>query len=166
MSLDDDPGDMPDVKTPHGPFLLDVMCGTLAVYLRMCGYDAAYAGDRDIEDDEKLLEWARTEGRWLITRDVELATRAERAVLLKALDVERQLSELTAAGVELELTETPTRCGRCNGRLDPVDSASDTPEYAPDPFQTECFRCRACGQYFWRGSHWDRVAATLEGLDH
>lgn len=148
-----------------GSFLLDVMCGTLAVYLRMCGYDAAYAGDCDIVDDEKLLEWARTDSRCLLTRDVELAGRAERGVLLETLDVEDQLAELAAFGVELELADPPTRCGRCNGRLDTVEPTADTPAYAPDPSETECLRCRDCGQYFWKGSHWNRVRATLDELD-
>ena len=31
--------------------LVDVMCGTLATYLRMCGYDAAYALDLDVAEN-------------------------------------------------------------------------------------------------------------------
>lgn len=51
--------------------LLDVMCGTLATYLRMCGNDAAYALDRDVEADERLREIAADENRVLLTRDEE-----------------------------------------------------------------------------------------------
>ncbi len=32
-------------------FLLDVMCGGLVAYLRMCDYDTAYASDYGIEAD-------------------------------------------------------------------------------------------------------------------
>jgi hypothetical protein len=43
--------------------LLDVMLGKLATYLRMCGYDAAYAVERGIEADDALLARADAEGR-------------------------------------------------------------------------------------------------------
>jgi len=35
--------------------LLDTMLGKLATYLRMCGYDAAYALDEGVESDDALL---------------------------------------------------------------------------------------------------------------
>lgn len=141
--------------------LLDVMLGKLAVYLRMCGYDAAYAGDRGVESDDRLLAIADAEDRVLLTRDVELAERAGDAVLLTGHDVEDQLAELRDAGVALEVDERPSRCGRCNGRLEPIEETADTPGYAPNPDETDCWRCRACGQVFWKGSHHDRVAELL-----
>jgi len=36
--------------------LLDTMLGKLATYLRMCGYDTAYALDEEAEADDALLE--------------------------------------------------------------------------------------------------------------
>ncbi|WP_228842293.1 Mut7-C RNAse domain-containing protein [Halococcus agarilyticus] len=33
--------------------LFDVICGTIAVYCRMCGHDATYALDRGIEEVER-----------------------------------------------------------------------------------------------------------------
>ncbi|WP_394348159.1 Mut7-C RNAse domain-containing protein, partial [Halorubrum sp. SP9] len=59
--------------------MLDVMCGKLATYLRLCGYDAAYALDRGVEADDRLLDLAADEGRTLVTRDRELAARADAA---------------------------------------------------------------------------------------
>ncbi|TKX52332.1 hypothetical protein EXE45_19560, partial [Halorubrum sp. SP9] len=55
------------------------MCGKLATYLRLCGYDAAYALDRGVEADDRLLDLAADEGRTLVTRDRELAARADAA---------------------------------------------------------------------------------------
>ncbi|WP_276254341.1 Mut7-C RNAse domain-containing protein [Halomontanus rarus] len=156
------------------PFLVDVMCGGLVSYLRMCGYDTAYAGDRNLEVDDDLLAVARSERRTILTRDVALAARAEDAdtggnagadvdaILLESLAVEDQLVELEEAGVRLELADEPTRCGRCNGRLERVTETPDsTPEYAPDPGEERVWWCRDCGQWFWTGSHWDRVRETL-----
>ncbi|ELY98243.1 hypothetical protein C482_12012 [Natrialba chahannaoensis JCM 10990] len=159
-------------------FLLDTMCGGLVAYLRMCDYDTVYAGDREpvLESDDDLLAVAAAEDRTLVTRDTELAARADDVILLTALEVEEQLGELSEAGVAFELAAEPSYCGRCNGVLERVDPSAETPEYAPDPAEdsvddtgdkdadTEVmavWRCQSCGQYFWRGSHWDRVERTL-----
>lgn len=141
--------------------LLDVMLGKLAVYLRLCGYDAAYAGDRDVEADDRLLAIAADEDRVILTRDVQLADRAARSILLTEREVDAQLAELRDAGLDLEPIDEPTRCGRCNGRLRPVDGSESTPGYAPDPDEIDCWRCRDCGQVFWKGSHWDRMRDAL-----
>jgi uncharacterized protein with PIN domain len=154
-------------------FLLDVMLGKLATYLRMCGHDAAYALDRrdatdseedvtGIEDDEALLALAREEDRRLVTRDADLAARADDAMFLSPTDIEGQLEELSAAGVGLSL-DRPERCGRCNGRVDPLDGG-ETPEYAPNPEERRVWRCRACDQHYWKGSHWEDVRKRLEDV--
>jgi uncharacterized protein with PIN domain len=153
-------------------FLLDAMVGKLATYLRFCGYDAAYALDEGVEDDDAVLGLAVEQGRTLLTRDVALARRAPESVLLDSRRVEGQLGELAAAGFDLEPAAEPTRCGRCNGRLVRVPADESTPEYAPDPGpgsgpepdRRSVWRCRNCGQCFWRGRHWDDVAATLADL--
>lgn len=144
--------------------LLDVMLGKLATYLRMCGYDAAYALDRNEEADDRLLAMAREEDRLLITRDAELARRADdRGLLLESKRIGDQLRELASAGFELALTE-PTRCSACNAELLAVESRESTPEYAPDPDAVRVWRCPNCEQYFWEGSHWESVAETLSGI--
>ena len=149
--------------------LLDAMLGKLATYLRMCGYDAAYVLD-GVDDpaggptDEEIITRARESNRTIITRDRTLAARADDALLLRTRDVEEQLSELRTAGYDLSLVATPTRCGACNGPVYAVDAGEPLPSYAPDPAETDCFRCRDCEQVFWKGSHWDRVRSTLESV--
>lgn len=140
------------------------MCGTLAVYLRMCGHDAAYALDREIEADDRLRALARAEHRVLVTRDRELAARTTDALLVESRDVGEQLRELAAAGIDLELADEPAHCGRCNGPVERVHAGEPTPEYAPDGDERRVWRCVECGQHFWKGSHWERVAETLAGL--
>ena len=156
--------DTPARRTPADtPLLLDVMLGKLTTYLRMCGYDAAYALDRDIEADDRLLELEESEGRLLVTRDAQLARRAD-GLLLETKDVTDHLRKLAAAGFELELSE-PSRCANCNGELVEVaEGGSSTPEYAPEPNEMQVWRCPNCGQHFWKGSHWESVEETLAGL--
>ncbi|QWC19621.1 Mut7-C RNAse domain-containing protein [Halorubrum sp. 2020YC2] len=172
------PGDRP-------PVLLDVMCGKLATYLRFCGYDAAYALDRGAEADDRLLSLAAAEGRTLITRDRELADRAPgadpavEAVLLTERDPLDQLRELDAAGFPVELAAEPSRCGACNGPVERVGAGgddgdggpdgfppADRPGYVPDDVGVDRpgWRCTDCGRWFWKGGHWDDVAARLGGI--
>lgn len=146
---------------PTTRFLLDVMLGKLAVYLRFCGYDTAYALDRDVEEDGLLLALADEEDRIIVTRDTQLTARAPDAILLTARDVEEQLQEMRDAGFSLAVPERPTRCGRCNGSLEAVADDVDRPDYVPDDHSS--YRCPDCGQWFWRGSHWAEMAATLGG---
>lgn len=143
-------------------FLLDVMLGTLATYIRMSGHDAAYALDRGIETDEAVLALARAEDRRLLTRDVDLAAGVADAILIEATDVDGQLQELVGAGVDLTL-DRPERCSRCNGRLELV-AGRDTPQYAPDPGEEPVWRCWGCAHCYWQGSHWDDVRDTLASL--
>ncbi len=138
---------------------LDVMLGKLATYLRMCGYDTAYALDRGVEDDDRILELARGEGRTLVTRDEELAARRQDSVLLRSLDVTDQLCELRNCDFDLSLSD-PVRCSDCNGQL--VRDDGESPEYAPDDEQV--WRCEDCKKRFWKGSHWESVERTLEKL--
>ena len=157
------------------PVLLDVMCGKLATYLRLCGYDAAYALDRGVEADDRLLSLAAAEDRVLLTRDRELAARAPGAdpavdaVLLTERDVLDQLRKL-AAGFPVELAAELTRCGSCNGGVERVgagaDPVPDRPDYVPDDVGSERpgWRCTDCGQWFWKGGHWDDVAARLDDV--
>jgi hypothetical protein len=144
--------------------LLDAMLGKLTTYLRMCGYDAAYALDDGLEADEAVLTRLRESGRTLLTRDRSLAERAPASILLTEREVEDQLRELSAAGFALELADEPDRCGTCNSPVARVDRGEPTPAYAPDPAEVAVWRCGSCGQHFWKGSHWDNVAATLEAL--
>lgn len=146
--------------------LVDGMCGGIVVYCRMCGHDTLYAGDRDLEADDRLLDVATDEDRTIVTRDVNLAGRSERAILLESRDTDEQLRTLQGRGIDLSLPDEPRRCGRCNGPLERVSEAgtTDTPSYAPDSSDVPVWACRNCGQHFWKGSHWDRVRRTLEAV--
>ena len=142
--------------------LLDAMCGGLRSYLRLCGHDTAYVLDRFESEapDDAIAALASEEDRRLVTRDVALAGRAEDALLVESRDLEDQLRELRAAGVALAPAE-PAYCGRCNGRLRPLEG--DPAEYVPDDAEP-VWVCEACGQQFWKGSHWDRMRETLAEL--
>jgi len=133
--------------------------GKLATYLRMCGYDTMYAGDESLEADAAIRERAQTSGRTLVTRDRALAASTEGAILLTDREIEGQLAELRDHGVDIDLPTEPERCSVCNGRVDAVD---ERPEHAPDGVRV--WQCRGCGQYFWKGSHWEQVQETIDNV--
>lgn len=143
-------------------YLCDAMLGTLPTYLRLCGHDTVYALDRDVEADDAVLALAAGEDRVLLTRDEQLAAMAEQSILLRERETEPQLRELAAGGVALTPVAEPEYCGRCNGLLTrgDADGSGQRPEYVPDDV-APVWRCRDCDQRFWKGSHWDRMVATL-----
>ena len=141
-------------------FLLDVMLGKLATYLRMCGYDTLYALDDDLEADAAIRQRAQASGRTLVTRDRDLAASTADALLLTEREIEDQLAELQAAGVAIDLPSEPDRCSVCNGRVDAVEG--ERPDHAPDGVRV--WQCRACGQFFWKGSHWEQVQETIDEI--
>jgi uncharacterized protein with PIN domain len=144
--------------------LVDPTCDRLVGYLRFCGHDAASAVARGVEGEDDLLGLADREDRRLVTRSDRLAARAPGAVHVAEGDLDARLRSLRAAGVDLTLDERPSRCGRCNGRLDPVAPDESGPDYAPAGDEFDRWRCGDCGQVFWKGGHWDRVRERLAGL--
>jgi uncharacterized protein with PIN domain len=144
--------------------LTDTMLGRLTTYLRMCGYDTVYTLDEGLEGDEEIREYAAAENRRLVTRNRELAARANDAIMLESRDIEMMLSTLQEEGLAVALPETPQRCSTCNGTVERVGSDERTPEYAPESRSVDVWRCTECGQHFWKGSHWDSVAETLDSV--
>lgn len=143
--------------------LVDGMCGRLARYLRFCGHDTAYVPDRGLEGDDAIIRLAEAEDRIVVTRDRDLASRASGSIRLESTNIDGQLRAVADVGISLELPERPTRCGRCNGSLRRVSSPTNPPSYVADDADA-VFRCDRCGQWFWRGSHWERVDARLEPI--
>ena len=143
--------------------LLDAMVGRLRTYLRICGHDTLYALDEGLESDGAIRNRAEGDGRTLVTRDRELAARTEDAILLESKEIEEQLAELAAAGIALEPTDEPEYCGVCNGTLEALPDDEQPVEEVPDD-QERIWYCLDCGQQFWKGSHWERIGETLDGV--
>ncbi len=140
------------MKNTEMKFVLDVMLGRLARWLRLLGCDVYYDNRGE---DSGLLGIALAEGRILLTRDRELARRAGiSGRLIRAGDTEGQLREVVKRfGI------TPTiygdRCPECNGSIVEVDKDSVEGEVPKYTFLThkKFRRCGDCGRIFWEGSH-------------
>ncbi len=138
-------------------FLCDAMLGSLARWLRLFGYDCTFSADLD---DQQLARLARAEGRWLLTRDRELAAAGPRTVLVRSCKLEEQLREVFE---RRRLCPHPgmeqARCGVCNGELLPVEPslvATLVPAHVAQ--STEQLRlCGGCRRVYWPGTHVDRI---------
>ncbi len=143
---------------PVDRFLCDAMLGSVARWLRLLGYDAAYAGPD--ASDEEVLERAEREGRFLATRDLELVQRCLRrgigALLLKEASKEEQvLLLLMHAGATLDPAKFFTRCTECGEVLAKVDKQEVVDKIPPGVAGTheEFWRCPGCAHVYWQGSH-------------
>lgn len=149
-------------------FLVDSMLGSLARWLRIGGYDTEYRRDAD---DDSLMEEASRTGRVLLTRDRVLVLRAKKrgveTILVEGEGDVEQLGALAAA-LGLELDTSNSRCPRCNGSLTQVDRdqvRDRVPEASLEAFDV-FWVCGSCGGVYWRGSHWDQIASTLEEAEN
>jgi len=138
-------------------FVLDVHLGRLARLLRLLGFDAAWSSDTS---DADLAAAAAYEGRILLSRDRGLLKRREVrcGCLVRSQDSRRQLDEVVAR-YRLRTRMSPfSRCLVCNSIL-----ARSTDAPTGQPFAATGW-CPSCGRRYWRGSHWEALAAIVEHI--
>jgi hypothetical protein len=147
-------------------FLCDTSLGGLARWLRAAGYEAEWL--RDVAGDA-LIATAAERGSVLLTTDSRLwDRRAVRDGHVKAQWISCHQDPADQAGVvlrDLGLGLRQPRCMACGGPLAEV-AKDDVRERIPPRtalWKDEYFVCAGCGKLFWRGTHWERIAARLEG---
>ncbi|MBN1610519.1 MAG: Mut7-C ubiquitin/RNAse domain-containing protein [Polyangiaceae bacterium] len=146
-------------------FVVDGHLGRLAAYLRALGLDTDYTNHRA---DDALARCSSEQERVLLTRDQGLLKRriVEYGYWVRSTDPEAQLFELCAR-FDLAGHAAPfTRCVPCNGVLADAQK-QDVLERVPPRTRErqEHFRqCTACGQVFWRGSHYYRMRRLIEAV--
>ena len=159
---------MTDSSSPQR-FVVDIMLGRLARWLRAMGYDTLYPGPSPGHaGDRRLLQLARLEERVLVTRDRMLARlAAPRGCLVNAEDVDEQILEVVRS-MALRPPEADwlSRCLDCNAPLEsrPRESLEGlVPEHI-FATQREFMACAGCGRIYWRGTHAERMLARLDRL--
>jgi len=145
-------------------FLCDPSLGGLARWLRAAGYEARLAPG---VPGHRLPDEALRRGLVLLTSEAEVLDR--RIVADGSLVVAWVPSALTMAeqlhvvAVDLGLTLREPRCMACGGGLVPTAKEAVRSRIPPKTalWQDEYFVCAECDRLFWRGTHWERIAATL-----
>ncbi len=149
---------------PKPRFAVDEMLGSLAKWLRIMGYDTSYQKDMT---DTKILESSQREGRFLLTRDKELAMRAGKiGLLIESDDIDQQLRQVVST-FHLSFDESQTRCSVCNSELRTVEPREVEKEVPPGVLERneEFFRCEGCGRIYWKGTHWSNIRSHLNEVD-
>ncbi|MEF8874295.1 MAG: Mut7-C RNAse domain-containing protein [Candidatus Thermoplasmatota archaeon] len=141
-------------------FLVDRMLGQTAKWLRLLGIDAEYAPEGD---DEKLLDIAEREDRIIITRDKELG-RDDKAILVEKDPTEIIIKEvLKKHNVEIKPL---TRCSKCNRVVEKVEREEAKGEVPENVYERneDFWHCERCDQYYWKGSHWEKIMDNIEDI--
>lgn len=148
------------VSTPK--FVADHMLGSLARWLRMMGYDTVY--DKQL-DDAAIAKLARTEGRFVLTRDKELA-KEPGAFFVESDDMDGQLKAV-GAKFGLKFSEQKIRCSTCNGELQdiPKERAKDAVPEGAYKVNEKFWACSKCGKVYWKGTHWHGIMERLNKLN-
>jgi uncharacterized protein len=147
-------------------FVLDTHLGRLAAYLRMLGFDAVYRNDFE---DKALAALSAAEDRILLTRDRRLLMRrlVKFGYCLRSLDSRWQVVEVLRRYRLAERTVPFQRCLRCNHPLEAVskETVIDQLELLTKQYYDEFHRCPACGQIYWKGSHYERMQNLIAELN-
>jgi len=146
-------------------FLLDCHLGRLTAHLRMLGFDCLYENNFEDSNMAGILEH---DERILLTRDRRLLMRkaVRHGYCLRSLDPLEQLAEVIQRFELIAKIQPFHRCLRCNQPLEPVDKEAilDRLEPLTRQYFDQFHICPACGQIYWKGSHYEQMQSLVEKI--
>jgi uncharacterized protein with PIN domain len=149
-------------------FILDVHLGKLARMMRLLGFDSLYRNDYP---DPEIVHIAAKERRIILTRDRHLlqAGSVTRGYWVRSGKADIQVGEVLRRFDLTSQIRPFRRCLLCNGEFEKVQKADILPLLEPKTirYYDLFFRCRQCGQIYWKGTHFDklerRIARWMDG---
>jgi uncharacterized protein with PIN domain len=155
-------------------FLTDAMLGKLTRFLRIFGYDTVYANDLiDYFNlapvpDERLIEYARQNGRFIITKDYLLYKQfQENSIFLNDKGIYNYLKQLNKnLGLKFKFNLKQARCSLCNSHLKKVRNKVLIKESVLEETYnnySEFYQCSnlQCNKTYWRGSHIEDIERNI-----
>lgn len=144
----------------------DIMLGSLARWLRICGVDAFYDAALDRSG---LFRVARQEGRTILTRAGNFGELKDIPpyIVIEDEDLEGQLKQVKKAFPAFDpFALAFTRCVECNVLLQKVDKAAVRDLVPARSFERheEFFRCPSCRKIFWPGTHLERMTRIIKQI--
>ena len=143
-------------------FLADTMLGSLAKKLRLLGIDTAYISD---PDDSELKYLVRSQGRILLTRDLNLFKEmGDLGWSVTGKDVREEfLSVAEKLKPFSDLLVPFSRCLDCNDLLQSMELSEAEGKVPPFIFQSQknFTHCPSCGKVFWKGTHSERMEVEV-----
>ena len=145
-------------------FLCDEMLQRLGRWLRAAGYDTLI--ENNGREDLEILNQALAEGRYLITRDVELSQHrraGDSVILLDCHNLEECVAELSQQLPINWLYQPFVRCMVCNTLLLAArnEQLEVLPQRLRDNLEMSVY-CPSCQKVYWEGSHVTRMRRHLQ----
>lgn len=146
-------------------FVADAMLGRLTRLLRMLGQDVIYSVQLN---DSMLLDFAKRDGRALLTKDFELYKRSIRRGL-DVFYVEGKSVSDKLAGVAkrydltLDIDMSKSHCTLCNSTIKatPKEQLQGKLKENTYTYYENFWKCSSCSQIYWQGAHWKQIQNTL-----
>lgn len=142
--------------TEKPKFIVDFMCGRLARWLRILGYDAEFLNDTS---RSKILMESLKSQRIILTRDTHLSKKKAYKIILITSDKIRQQVKQVIKELNLKLNpkEFFSICSICNKKVEKVNNKSEikdlVPKYVYENID-DFYRCPECKRIYWQGSHY------------
>ena len=151
-------------------FIADAMLGSLCRKLRALGFDTTYY---KTGKDSGILTEAHAQNRVMLTSDRSLAALASSkglGVILVAgkSDGERiSVISRAAAASGTRLVRGDPLCSICGCDLVSLRRGDVLGKVPPTVVVRHrvFYRCRSCGHYYWRGSHWKKLRSLSRRLE-
>jgi uncharacterized protein with PIN domain len=149
----------------HERFLCDAHLGKLARLLRVLGFDTLYARDAD---EAALAGIAAAEDRALLSCSRALLCRRQVRIgrLVRSREPDVQAREVVRRFGLTPRVRPFGRCSMCNGELEPAPADEVARRVPPRTraWRTEYRRCRACGRFYWEGTHASALRRRLDAI--
>jgi len=156
-------------------FLVDAMLGKLARFLRILGYDTVYANDLidcfhvDPVPDEQLVDYAKENDRFIITKDFPLFKRFYgNCIYLEGEGIQNYLDQLSKIlNLDFEFKVEKARCSLCNSTLKRISDKSLVKDHVlleTYMHYDEFYQCKnlTCKKIYWEGSHIEDIKNKLD----
>ncbi|MCM8766595.1 MAG: Mut7-C RNAse domain-containing protein [Candidatus Omnitrophica bacterium] len=146
-------------------FITDGMCGGLARWLRLIGYDTLYF---NIQRKIELIRIAEKEKRIILTKDKKFAEKYPEIVFyIEGEDTYSQFKEVVKK-FDLEIKEENLfkRCSICNTKLEEITKEkvkNRVPEYVYQNKEKFAL-CSKCNKIYWEGDHCKYIRERLRNL--
>lgn len=152
--------------TEKPKFIVDFMCGRLARWLRILGYDAEFFNETS---RSKILMESLKSQRIILTRDTQLSKKKAYKIILITSDKIRQQVKQVIKDLNLKLNpkEFFSICSICNKKVNKVIDKSEIKDLVPIYIYeniNEFYRCPGCNRIYWQGSHYDFFLKEIEKI--